>query len=122
MYVYNIAAFYLLKVSSALAYLHTERSIVHFDIKPKNVLIFQYPKPGHKCFPKLTSLTCDSYHSGGVLVKLADLGISAFFGPNGFQRKVTTPGYAAPEVIKYLGKELLTEKVMFISTIKFLIS
>ena len=49
--------------------------------------------------------------SNSVLVKLADLGISAFLGPNGFQRKMTTPGYVAPEVLKYSGKEHLTEKV-----------
>ena len=104
-------------MSSALAYLH-KKSIVHFDIKPKNVLIFRYPQPGHSCSPKWTSPLYDSWHddSKGVLVKLADLGISVFRGPNGFQRKMTTPGYVAPEVLKYSGKELLTEKV----TIHFL--
>ena len=106
---------YLLKVSSALAYLHTKKSIVHFDIKPKNVLVFRYPQPGQCCnwFSTQTSLTYDSWHghSNGVLVKLADLGISAFLGPNGFQRKMTTPGYVAPEVLKYKGKEHLSEKV-----------
>ena len=65
-------------------------------------------------------MNCGSCYSegGGVLVKLADLGISALVGPSGFQRKSATPTYAAPEVIKYSGKEPLTEKViddMFIS-------
>ena len=58
-------------------------------------------------------MTCESCYSegGGVLVKLADLGISALVGPSGFQRRSSTPTYAAPEVIKYSGKEPLTEKV-----------
>ena len=100
-------------MSSALSYLHTEKNIVHFDIKPANVLVFKYPQAGHFCFSKETSLNCESCYSegGGVLVKLADLGISALVGPSGFQRKSTTPTYAAPEVIKYSGKEPLTEKV-----------
>jgi len=104
-------------VSSALSYLHTEQNIVHFDIKPENVLVFKYPQAGHFCFSKQTSLTCESCYSegGGVLVKLADLGISALVGPGGFQRKNATPTYAAPEVLKYLGKELLTEKVLIIT-------
>jgi len=101
-------------VSSALAYLHTTKNIVHFDINPTNVLVFKYPQAGHNCFSKQTSLNCESCYSegGGVLVKLADLGISALVGPSGFQRKATTPTYAAPEVIKYSGKEPLTEKVI----------
>lgn len=48
---------------------------------------------------------------GGVLVKLADLGISAFVGPGGFYRKPATVGHTAPEALKYAGKEPLSEKV-----------
>ena len=48
---------------------------------------------------------------GGVLVKLADLGISAFVGPGGFHRKPSSPGHTAPEALKYAGKEPLSEKV-----------
>ena len=105
-----------MQVSSALSYLHTTKNIVHFDINPDNILVFKYPQAGHFCFSKKTSLTCESCYSegGGVLVKLADLGISALVGPSGFQRKSSTPTYAAPEVIKYSGKEPLTEKVIMI--------
>lgn len=109
-----IIVFCLYKVSSALAYLHTRKNIVHFDIKPDNVLIFKYPQPGHYCFStEVSSLLCDSCYGegGGILVKLADLGVSAFVCPSGFHRSNTTPTYSAPEVLKYSGKEPLTEKV-----------
>ena len=112
MHVITILCFF--KVSSALAYLHTRKNIVHFDIKPDNVLIFKYPQPGHHCFSmEVSPLVCDSCYGegGGVLVKLADLGVSAFVGPSGFHRSNTTPTYSAPEVLKYSGKEPLTEKV-----------
>ena len=102
-----------LKVSSALAYLHSEKNIIHFDIKPGNVLVFKYPQPGHHCFSSEASLTYESCHDGGgdVLVKLADLGISALFGQVGFQHSRTTMGYAAPEILKYLGSKPVSEKV-----------
>ena len=107
----------LLKVSSALAYLHAEKNIVHFDIRPENVLVFKYPQPvtGHHCLSLETSQSCRDGR-GGVLIKLTDLGISAFFGPGGFQRSRTTSGYAAPEFLRYLGKEPLSEKVSAISS------
>ena len=82
------------------------------DINPKNVLVFKYPQPGYLCtFPE-TLPTCESLGGESVLIKLADLGISAYFGPKGFQRKITAQGYTAPEVLKYSGNEPLSEKVI----------
>ena len=76
------------------------------------MLVFKYPQAGHFCFSTETSLTCKFCEGEGVLVKLADLGISALVGPSGFLRKNSTPTYVAPEVLKFLGKEPLTKKVI----------
>jgi len=99
-----------------LDFLHREKSIVHFDIKPDNVLVFQFPPHGHQCYvegkPLNTCVHCKgSSDNPRVLVKLADLGISAVIGPGGFQRKQATPGHTAPEAIRHTGNEQMTEKV-----------
>ena len=75
--------------------------------------MFRFPQVGHSCLTTNESVKCMACQSqdGGVLVKLADLGISAFVGPGGFHRKPSSPGHTAPEALKYAGKEPLSEKV-----------
>ena len=112
----------ILQVSCALNFLHREKSIVHFDLKPDNVLVFQFPSHGHQCYaqgkPLKLGACIHCINSPGVLVKLADLGISAIIGPGGFNRKMASPGHTAPEALKHLGKEQMTEKVSKFSHIK----
>ena len=45
-------------------------------------------------------------------VKLADYGISQFSNINGLLGFAGTPGFIAPEIIKYHGKEVYTNKVI----------
>ena len=80
--------------------------------------MFAFPDADHKCIGELTcsTLECTACENGedgsGVLVKLADLGTACYIGPEGFSKRPTTAGHNAPEDILYLGKELVTEKVI----------
>ena len=47
-----------------------------------------------------------------VHVKLADYGISQFSNIDGLLGFAGTPGYIAPEILKYYGKEVYTNKVI----------
>ena len=51
--------------------------------------------------------------SDTVKVKLADYGISVSALPSGTKGYGGTPGYMAPEIVVYDGKETYTEKVSF---------
>lgn len=67
----------IIQVLRALNYLHT-RKIYHFDIKPQNILV--------------------SYKEGKPFqVKMIDFGLAGFASS---RKKVGTPAYMAPEVIK----------------------
>jgi len=46
-----------------------------------------------------------------VYVKIADLGISRRLTPGGVMGFKGSPGFMAPEILKYVGTEACTEKV-----------
>ena len=95
--------------------------IVHFDIKPQNILICKFPRESHCCHSNYTretvNLRCTHCSKAGeldgVVTKIADFGISVRKGPRGFVRKTATPGHMAPEALFHRGKEHLSEKVGF---------
>ena len=80
------------QVASALAYLHSLR-IVYRDLKPSNILVFQYPQP----IPE-QSIT------SAILVKVADYGISSFLAPYAIKGVAGTEKYMAPEMLKKSGE------------------
>lgn len=55
-----------------------------------------------------------------VLVKIADLGISRLSSPGGVKGFKGSPGFMAPEILKYVGMEACTEKIDIFSFGMFL--
>jgi len=85
--------------ASALKYLHRHH-IIYRDLKSENILAWAFPVPH----------TFDQA-SHEVLIKLADYGISRTAALAGIKGLGGTPGFMAPEIEKYVGKECYTDKV-----------
>ena len=58
--------------------------------------------------------------ASSVYVKIADLGISQILSPGGVMGFKGSPGFMAPEILKYVGTEACTEKVDIYSFAMFL--
>lgn len=86
----------LCQVASALQYLH-DNKIIYRDLKSDNVLVWKFPDPQDPI---------PVYGVTNVLVKLSDYGISQFVATQGARGLVGTPGFMAPEMLKYRGKEV----------------
>ncbi|KAL7717576.1 Serine/threonine protein kinase [Entamoeba marina] len=69
-------------VCKALKYLHVDKKVIHRDIKPQNILIFNYHE------------ICD------VNAKLTDFGTSEMISSEGNFGKFGTDNFMAPEVVK----------------------
>ena len=98
-HVLHLSPFFFSQCSSALKYLH-KHHIIYRDLKSENVLVWSFPVPHSP-----NQGTCD------VLIKLADYGISRSAAMAGMKGLGGTPGFMAPEIEKYVGKECYTEKV-----------
>ena len=78
--------------------------IVYRDLKSENVLAWSLPLPATATYSAGSDI-------GGVLVKLADYGISRASLPSGTKGYAGTDGFMAPEIIRFNGEEAYTEKV-----------
>lgn len=80
-----------------MEYLHTNH-IIYRDLKSENVLVWRFPPPH--------SLNFD------VHLKLADYGISRYSFPSGICKGYGgTEGFMAPEIMRYNGEQVYTDKV-----------
>ncbi|XP_068698664.1 leucine-rich repeat serine/threonine-protein kinase 1-like [Montipora capricornis] len=89
----------IVQCASALKYLHRHH-IIYRDLKSENILVWSFPAP-----------TSSDHANHQVTIKLADYGISRSAALAGMKGLGGTPGFMAPEIEKYVGKELYTDKV-----------
>ena len=81
-------------------------------MKSDNVLVMKFPNPHQD--PKL-------YGANSTFVKLCDFGTSQLGVAQGTRGLIGTPGFVAPEILRYFGKEvqditsLLLQIVLFLS-------
>lgn len=103
------------QVSSALSYLHSS-CIIYRDLKADNILVWQFPKPLSPLLNQpLSQQQQQQPKSNQVYLKLADYSISRSVLPTGTKGFAGTPGFMAPEILKYNGEETYSEKVRLTS-------
>lgn len=73
--------------------------IIYRDLKSENVLVWRFPTP-------------HSFLNLDVNVKLGDYGISRYSFPSGICKGYGgTEGFMAPEIMRYNGEQVYTDKV-----------
>lgn len=101
------------QVANGLSYLHS-RNVVYYDLKSPNILVFEFPSADESLRVSLeSSPVLDKLGKFPVHVKITDLGISRKITPGGVVGYKGTPAFMAPEILRYVGKEACTEKVLY---------
>ena len=95
----QVAASSILQIASGLNYLHSN-NLVHLDLKAANVLVWDFPEPEEQSANSLVHLKLADY---GTVLHCDTLGVR-------MSSLVGTPGYIAPEIVLFSGKQSFTSK------------
>ncbi|CEJ89217.1 Putative Calcium calmodulin-dependent protein [[Torrubiella] hemipterigena] len=100
----------IVKVATALEYLHEERGVVHRDIKPENILFSPIPIVPSKIQKPKQPGDEDKVDEGEFVrgrgaggigeIKIADFGLSKIVWDKQTMTPCGTVGYTAPEIVK----------------------
>ena len=95
----RVTASSILQIASGLNYLHSN-NLVHLDLKAANVLVWDFPEPEEQTANSLVHLKLADY---GTVLHCDTLGVR-------MSSMVGTPGYIAPEIVLFSGKQSFTSK------------
>ncbi|KAI6646758.1 Leucine-rich repeat serine/threonine-protein kinase 1-like [Oopsacas minuta] len=102
------------QVAEGIAYLH-KKEIIYYDLKSPNILAFEFPTIQYLkgSYNKRDDMNMNALNDEKIVVnvKVADMGISRYSVLGKSKGFRGTPGFMAPEILKFHGTETCDSKV-----------